>query len=94
MVKYLQFLESLGLRKKVITEVGFFNAFLLACEEQNIRIRSGETAIEFVSRISLPVSNEDALFLVDQYYRIRYGGMELINPRKVTSILEQITVKK
>ena len=88
--EYIRFLEAVGLRKKTIVPVGFFNDILVELEKRHIHIKPGETAAEFVTRINLPVSREDALFLAEQYYRIRYGGRAIGDPERTGRLVNRI----
>jgi hypothetical protein len=87
--QYLSFLEKIGLKKKIITRIEFYNEYLLMLEKQGIRIALHETPLEFASRLSeCGISVKDARFMAKQYYRLRYGRKDLTDSYRVMKILE------
>jgi len=88
--RYRAALEKLGLVKKRITPVDFYNEYLLACERRNIRVRAGETALEFAARAASLVPPEDALFIAAEYHRVRYGRRSPSDPGRIKRVLAAV----
>ncbi len=87
---YKRFFERVGLSKKVITGIQFFNEFLLILEKRNIRIRRGETVHEFIRRVESLTEADELAFIASEYTALRFGGKTLSDPDRIQRIFTKL----
>jgi hypothetical protein len=86
---YKAFFEKAGIKKKKITDIEFYNEFLLELEKKKLYISPDETPFEFASRIQESgISLEDGQFMAQEYYRIKYGKKNLSDSFRVMKVME------
>ena len=88
--RYIALLERLGLRRSHYTDVGFFNDLMILLHGRGLCWAPGETAVEFLTRISAVIPAADAVFLADQYHRIRFGAAELADPARIAALMQAL----